>query len=563
MAASTPAATGRIFISYRRDDTDFPAGWLYERLAGHFGADQVFKDVDSIELGDDFVQVITTAVGSCDVLLAVIGDRWLTIADKQGRRRLDNTDDFVRLEIQAALEREIRVIPILIDEAKMPRAEELPDSMAGLARRQALELSPSRFDADTGRLLAVLDRTFAEVQEETLAGLAHTAPLPTPLLPRPPQPRPPRPHAPEPHAPEPHAPEPHLPEPHLPEPSRPQPRPRPPAPPRRSARRWLVPLVALGVVGVLVLAAVLFWPRPSPAPGGTAAGGGQGQEITPLPPGTDTLTVGYAARFAAAEGNDDSLVDGFFPILYHDPDTGKLRGFDVDLAAAIGRKLGAAVVFEPVEHFTHSLSDVSSRRVAIGMSVLRDRAEGRRDVDFIDYLDPGSALVVPRDDAAWLGSLADLCGKTVVRPIEMSAGSVIDQSHRCREEGRRGITLMSCPRIDGFIPDKDEGVPLRQCPAGRDPLQLVVEGQVDAAVLDLPVAQRLIKGALARQLVIAKPRVTGAPYGIAVHQDDTQVKEALRSALQALIDDGRYGRLLKTWGLQRYAVPAATVNDGR
>jgi outer membrane protein assembly factor BamB len=166
MTASTGSVPGRIFMSYRREDTAFPAGWLYDRLASHFGRDQVFKDIDSIELGDDFIEVITTAVGSCDVLLALIGGRWLTITGQDGRRRLDNPDDFVRLEIEAALARHVRVIPILVDAAQMPRAGELPPSLAKLVRRQALELSPNRFDTDIGRLLRVLDRTIAEARDQ-------------------------------------------------------------------------------------------------------------------------------------------------------------------------------------------------------------------------------------------------------------------------------------------------------------------------------------------------------------------------------------------------------------
>jgi hypothetical protein len=135
-------------------------------LADRFGSDQVFKDVDSIQLGDDFVEVITRAVGACDVLLAVIGREWLTITDARGRRRLNNPHDFVRLEIEAALTRNVRVIPILVDGASMPDAAELPKSLAKLVRRQALELSPSRFASDTGRLLKVLERTLAEVRTE-------------------------------------------------------------------------------------------------------------------------------------------------------------------------------------------------------------------------------------------------------------------------------------------------------------------------------------------------------------------------------------------------------------
>jgi hypothetical protein len=164
MAASPPPAPGRIFISYRREETAYPAGWLYDRLAHRFADGQVFKDVDSIELGDDFVEVISSAVGSCDVLLALIGDRWLTITDEDGQRRLDDPNDFVRLEIEAALTRNVRVIPILVEGARMPRAAELPPSLARLVRRQALELNPARFDFDTGRLLKVLDKTLAEVR---------------------------------------------------------------------------------------------------------------------------------------------------------------------------------------------------------------------------------------------------------------------------------------------------------------------------------------------------------------------------------------------------------------
>ena len=100
------------------------------------------------------MEVITSAVGSCDVLLTLIGNEWLTITDADGQRRLDDPDDFVRLEIEAALTRNVRVIPILVEGAQMPRADELPDSLAKLVRRQALELSPARFEFDTSRLLS-------------------------------------------------------------------------------------------------------------------------------------------------------------------------------------------------------------------------------------------------------------------------------------------------------------------------------------------------------------------------------------------------------------------------
>ena len=181
MAESPTDVHGRIFISYRREDAAYPAGWLFDRLAERFGNEQIFKDVDSIELGDDFVEVIGEAVGSTDVLLALIGDRWLTVVDEDGDRRLEDPEDFVRLEIEAALTRKVRVIPILVEGAKMPREDQLPPSLSPLARRQALELSPSRFAADTGKLLAVLEKTLAEATapgKEGSAGPAIETPEP-------------------------------------------------------------------------------------------------------------------------------------------------------------------------------------------------------------------------------------------------------------------------------------------------------------------------------------------------------------------------------------------------
>jgi hypothetical protein len=134
---------GRIFISYRRQETAWPAGRLYDVLVEHFPAEQVFKDIDNIDPGDEFVERITAAVTSCDVLLAPIGPQWLTISDENGRRRLDDPGDYVRLEIETALKRKIRVIPILVDEAPIPRANELPATLAPLVYRNAVEINPS------------------------------------------------------------------------------------------------------------------------------------------------------------------------------------------------------------------------------------------------------------------------------------------------------------------------------------------------------------------------------------------------------------------------------------
>ncbi|HEX8071631.1 MAG TPA: toll/interleukin-1 receptor domain-containing protein [Pyrinomonadaceae bacterium] len=127
MPQPAPGQFAGIFISYRRDDTAGHAGRLYDGLSARFGDDLIFMDIDQLEPGEDFVQVIEEAVGSCEILIALIGRSWLTNYDAAGRR-LDNPNDFVRLEIATALARNIRVIPILVQGAQMPRPEDLPET---------------------------------------------------------------------------------------------------------------------------------------------------------------------------------------------------------------------------------------------------------------------------------------------------------------------------------------------------------------------------------------------------------------------------------------------------
>lgn len=111
---------------------------MYDRLADRFGEGQVFIDVDTMEPGVDFAEEIFRAVAACQVLLAIIGPAWLITTDEQGNRRLDDPGDIVRLEVEAALARGVRVIPILVEGAVMPGRHDLPESLAGLARRHAL-----------------------------------------------------------------------------------------------------------------------------------------------------------------------------------------------------------------------------------------------------------------------------------------------------------------------------------------------------------------------------------------------------------------------------------------
>ncbi|HWP56525.1 MAG TPA: toll/interleukin-1 receptor domain-containing protein [Candidatus Acidoferrales bacterium] len=146
-----------IFVSYRRQDSAPYAGRLYDRLCARFGAEAVFMDVDDIQPGADFVSLIEEKIGSCDALVAVIGPAWLTSKDRDGKRRLSDARDFVRLEITTALRRNILVVPVLVGGASMPGARDLPEPLAELAERQAVELTDRDFDRGVEKLVAALE----------------------------------------------------------------------------------------------------------------------------------------------------------------------------------------------------------------------------------------------------------------------------------------------------------------------------------------------------------------------------------------------------------------------
>jgi len=170
MADFSQAPPSRIFLSYRREDAGYAAGWLFDRLADHFGAPEVFRDVESIGPGEDFAEKIGSGVRSSKVLLAVIGSRWLTAINSNGIRRIDDPGDFVRLEIETALACAIPVIPILVDRAQMPATVELPTTLRRLARRNAIELSHGTFGSDLARLVRALDRILEHPHAEPQAG---------------------------------------------------------------------------------------------------------------------------------------------------------------------------------------------------------------------------------------------------------------------------------------------------------------------------------------------------------------------------------------------------------
>jgi hypothetical protein len=146
-----------IFISYRRDDSAGFAGRLYDRLAERFGADRVFMDIDAIAPGHEFAIDIERALAECTACVVLIGRDWLTIKDPDGGRRLDDSTDFVRLEVATAIRRGIAVFPVLVDKASPPSSAALPDEIRQLAGRQAIELTNERWNYDVGRLLLSLE----------------------------------------------------------------------------------------------------------------------------------------------------------------------------------------------------------------------------------------------------------------------------------------------------------------------------------------------------------------------------------------------------------------------
>jgi hypothetical protein len=161
MSTFDSPSRGRIFLAYRRQEASAVAGRLHDRLVDRFGP-AIFMDVSSIEIGQDFVKAIEQAVASSQVMLVLIGNEWNTLVDNEGRRQLDNPEDFIRVELEAALEHGLHIIPVLIDDARMPRRQDLPESLKDLARRQAMEiqLHRDRFQRDVELLIGALESYF-------------------------------------------------------------------------------------------------------------------------------------------------------------------------------------------------------------------------------------------------------------------------------------------------------------------------------------------------------------------------------------------------------------------
>ena len=156
----------KIFLNYRREETSGHAGRLYDRLSQHFGADQIFMDLDTLKPGVDFTQDIDQAVGQCEVMVSLVGNRWLVLPDESGGPRINNPEDWVRLEIKSALDRNIPVVPVLVQRASMPSKSQLPSNLEQFTRRQAFELLDNRFHQDADNLIDRLEEILQEIAEQ-------------------------------------------------------------------------------------------------------------------------------------------------------------------------------------------------------------------------------------------------------------------------------------------------------------------------------------------------------------------------------------------------------------
>ncbi len=160
----------RVFINYRREDTEAIANWLHELLSQEFGSDNVFIDTDDIPAGIDFEAYLLAQIEACDVFLAVIGKGWAGAVDAKGQRRLSSDQDFVRKEIRAALARGVPVIPVLVEGAPIPTEGELPGDLQALPRRMAVELRSREFRQNVGRLATKIRET-VQLEGRMLRGL--------------------------------------------------------------------------------------------------------------------------------------------------------------------------------------------------------------------------------------------------------------------------------------------------------------------------------------------------------------------------------------------------------
>src|SRR6266851_1092132 len=156
----------RITISYRRDDSGVITGRIFDRLATHYGREAVFRDIDDIPPGVDFRRHISGILDASDIVLAIVGPRW--IGPRGGQSRLANAADPVRVEIETALLKDRPLIPVLVLRGSMPRVEQLPESLQDFAYRHAVSIDSGQdFDVHMARMIRAMDRILEGTAERT------------------------------------------------------------------------------------------------------------------------------------------------------------------------------------------------------------------------------------------------------------------------------------------------------------------------------------------------------------------------------------------------------------
>lgn len=159
---------GKLFISYRRSDARGIAGRLSDTLSVYFGDERVFRDIENIEGGADFGDVITQALQTADAVIVLIGPDWLSLKNDKGQRRLEDPQDWVAQEIASAIELKKPIFPVLVENASMPHAEELPDRLKPLTRYNALSISDDRWKADVLRLGKIISFEIPSASERRI-----------------------------------------------------------------------------------------------------------------------------------------------------------------------------------------------------------------------------------------------------------------------------------------------------------------------------------------------------------------------------------------------------------
>ncbi|SDB88283.1 amino acid ABC transporter substrate-binding protein, PAAT family [Raineyella antarctica] len=283
--------------------------------------------------------------------------------------------------------------------------------------------------------------------------------------------------------------------------------------------------------------------------GGLSACGGSDQKAgSSAAPTTVNTAAPLYAQLPQAIKDKGSVQVGtdaaYAPMEYFDTDGKTIIGFDKDLGDLLATKLGVPLVFNNAT-FDGLITQINSKRFDAAMTAMSDTPERQKEVDFVDYYMSGSVMIVKAGNPHKLASVQDLCGQT----IALQRGTVQDEyvakelSPSCEKAGKG--------KIEALLFDHESEAMLQ-----------IQQDRAVAGLQDYPVAVYSAKQSGGKYETVGD-QVTAAPLGIAVSKDDTQLRDALKGALQASIDDGSYAKLLNTYGTPQSAVKEATINGGK